>query len=121
MNCRKLMSVVEICGLKKAQVVVTIFEKQGCTLVAYIRVFGWLYKYINKMKGLKKMIWSEEVTKLKAQEIELLKRLRAEYGTNSWQRIANDINIIMNNESKKNGRQCREKYLNCCKFDEENK
>lgn len=35
--------------------------------------------------------------------------------------IAHDINSMINNSTKKTGRQCREKYLNTCKFNEENK
>jgi hypothetical protein len=46
----------------------------------------------------------------------LLKELREKYGKNSWEKIAKDLNASNLNKIKKSGRQCRDKYINCNKF-----
>jgi hypothetical protein len=42
--------------------------------------------------------------------------LREKYGKNSWEKIAKDLNASNVNKIKKSGRQCRDKYINCNKF-----
>lgn len=66
------------------------------------------------------MKWTEEVFLFLTQESELLKELRNKYCKNSWEKIAKELNSSNINKTKKTGRQCRERYINCFKFNEKN-
>lgn len=67
------------------------------------------------------MKWTAEVSLYKIQESQLLKELRTKYDKNAWEMIAKDLNSSPIIKTVKTGRQCRDKYINCCKFDQDHK
>ena len=50
------------------------------------------------------------------QEVELLKALREKQGKNNWEKIAQDLNLLIGNNFKKTSRQCRDKYVHFIKI-----